>query len=234
MPLPLIGITTYGRDEKNHYSLPAEYVESVRRAGGIPVLIPPGEDLLQELLSLVHGLILAGGGDIDPRCYGGKQTEATYMVDEERDKSELALVRAILESEKPALGICRGTQVINTALGGTLIEHIPDEIGETVEHRLPPREPAEHEVVVETGSLLAEVLGQSPVVVASVHHQAIRKVAPMLEVVGKALDGTIEAVEMKGHPWLIAVQWHPELTSAGDPIQQRLFDALVQSTKIFS
>jgi putative glutamine amidotransferase len=233
MSSPLIGITTYGRDEKNNYPLPAEYVESVRRAGGIPVLIPPGESLFQELLSIVQGIILSGGGDIDPRCYGGKQTQTTYMVDEERDKSELALVEAILESQKPALGICRGTQVINTVLGGTLIEHIPDEIGETVKHRLPPREPAEHEVIIKTGSRLAKILRQTRVVTASVHHQAIRKVAPGLEVVAEALDGTIEAVEMKEHPWLIAVQWHPELTSARDPIQQKLFDALVQTTGKF-
>lgn len=231
MSSPLIGITTYGRDEKNHYPLPAEYVESVRRAGGIPVLIPPGEKFLRELLSVLQGIILGGGGDINPKCYGGNETETTYMVDEERDKTELALVKAILESQKPALGICRGIQVINTALGGTLIEDIPGEIGEAVKHRLPPREPAEHEVIVKADSRLAKILGQTRVVTASVHHQAIRKVAPGLEVVAEAPDGTIEAVEMADHPWFIAVQWHPELTSAKDPIQQRLFDALVRGIK---
>jgi putative glutamine amidotransferase len=142
-------------------------------------------------------------------------------------------VEAILELQKPALGICRGIQVINTALGGTLIEHIPDEIGEAIKHRLPPREPAEHEVIVKTGSRLAEILRQTRVVIASVHHQAIRKVAPRLEIVAEAPDGTIEAVELNDHPWLVAVQWHPELTSAKDPIQQRLFDAFVQAAREF-
>ena len=153
------------------------------------------------------------------------------MVDAERDSSELELARAVFEAELPTLAICRGTQVINIALGGTLFPHLPDVVGEKVKHRLPPREPTEHAVSVKADSRLARIMGETEVVTASWHHQAIRDVAPRLEVTAHAPDGTIEAVEMPGHRWLIAVQWHPELTAARDVHQQRLFDQLVEHVK---
>jgi putative glutamine amidotransferase len=228
---PLIGITTYGRDEGNAFSLPAAYVDAVRRAGGIPVLIPPGEAELGELLSRLDGLILAGGGDLDPAHYNGNHHETIYMLDPERDESELKMVRRIVQSELPTLGICRGAQVINVALGGTLIEHLPDEVGEEVAHRLPPRLPTRHRIAVDTASRLAGLLDAEEVEAASWHHQAIRRAAPGLHVVAQAPDGTVEAIEKRDHPWLIAIQWHPELTAADDPVQQRLFDRLVEAAK---
>ena len=129
----------------------------------------------------------------------------------------------------PTLAICRGTQILNVAEGGTLIEHLPDVVGETVIHRAPPREPVAHPVRVLPESRLAGVLGATDFSCMSWHHQAIRQVAPGFEVVAYAPDGTIEGLEMQSHPWLVAVQWHPELTAAEDPIQQRLFDALVEA-----
>jgi len=229
MQRPLIGITTYGRDDDNKFSLPAEYVDSVRRAGGIPLLLPPGEQALDQALSGLDGLILAGGGDLDPELYEGDRHETIYMLDPERDATELELAQQVTRTGKPTLGICRGTQVINVALGGSLIEHLPDEVGETISHRLPPRNPAAHSVAIQAGSQLAAILQSEELESASWHHQALRRVAPGLTVVARASDGTVEAAEMPDHPWLVAVQWHPELTAADDPIQQRLFDAFVQA-----
>ena len=131
----------------------------------------------------------------------------------------------------PTLGVCRGAQLINVALGGTLVEHLPDEIDNTIAHRMEPRGAVPHPVTIAGGTQLAEVIGEKVVVGASWHHQAIRTPAPRLEVVARAADGTIEAVELPGHPWLLAVQWHPEITAGEDPVQQRLFDALVEAAR---
>ena len=227
MTRPVIGITTYGRDDNKRFTLPAVYVDAVRRAGGLPVLIPPGETELAELLPLLDGVILSGGGDIEPIRYAGTAHETIYMLDPERDRSEIDLARTLVHQDLPVLGICRGSQVINVALGGTLIEHLPDEVGEEILHRAPPRLPVAHEVTVIPGSQLAAILGKTQLKPTSWHHQAIRQPAPGLRVVASAPDGTIEAVEMPDHPWLIAVQWHPEITAANEPEQQRLFDELV-------
>lgn len=229
MSPPLIGITTYGRDENNRFYLPAQYVDAVRRAGGIPLLLPPGEPHAESLLVQLEGLILTGGGDIDPSLYGGAPHPAIYMVDPERDKSEIALVQYSAQSALPTLGICRGSQVINVALGGTLIEHLPDAVGETIFHRLPPREPTQHSIRLTPGCRLAEILFQEEFLAPSWHHQAIRQPAPGLKVVGQAPDGTTEAVEMADHPWLIGVQWHPELAAADEPLHQKLFNGLVSA-----
>ena len=228
---PLIGITTYGRDERGRYTLPGEYVAAVERAGAVPVLIPPVPEHAQRYLDLVDGLVLAGGGDMDPGHYGGSAHETLYGVDAGRDRLELELARRIVERRQPTLAICRGMQVLNVALGGTLIEHLPAVVGEDVLHRAPPRDPTPHAVAVTPGSRLASIAGTTECAPMSWHHQAIRTLAPGLEVVARAPDGTIEAVEMRAHPWLIAVQWHPELTAARDPAQQRLFDALVTACR---
>ena len=231
MTKPLIGITTYGRDDANKVSLPAEYSDAVRRAGGIPLLIPPGEEQWTDLLPHLDGIILAGGGDMDPALYAGNHHETIYMIDPERDNSELTLTNQVIEKGLPTLGICRGMQVINVALGGTLIEHLPDEVGEDVAHRMPPREPTIHGVDVMPGSKLADILQSQRIESASWHHQAVRSVAEPLAVTAHAPDGIVEAAELPDHPWLVAVQWHPEITAADDPVQQRLFDALVAVAK---
>ncbi len=231
MAAPVIGITTYPRDERGRYNLPAEYVSAVQRAGAVPLLIPPVPEHATRYLDLVDGVILAGGGDIAPERYRGDAHELNYGVDAQRDELELALAREIVQRKQPMLAICRGLQVLNVALGGTLIEHLPAVVGDRVAHRKPPRDPVPHAVKLEEGSRLAAIVGVTELQPMSWHHQAIRAVAPGLEVVGTAPDGTIEAVEMRGAPWLIAVQWHPELTAHQDPTQQKLFDALIAATK---
>lgn len=229
MSRPLIGVTTYAQNENGEVTLPANYVASVRRAGGIPVLIAPGETNAGELLDRLDGLILAGGGDIDPNCYGCDDVHQTvYMLNADRDQTELELARCLLERRFPTLAICRGIQIINVALGGTLHQHLPDEVGEVVLHRAPPREPTPHVIDVCAGSRLAKLMTATTVETMSWHHQAIHEPAMELRVVATAPDGVIEAVEHVDHEMLLAVQWHPELTSHRDAVQQRLFDQLVQ------
>ncbi|MCH8045374.1 MAG: gamma-glutamyl-gamma-aminobutyrate hydrolase family protein [Planctomycetes bacterium] len=226
---PIIGITTYGRDKEDQYPLPVQYVESVRRAGAVPLLIPPGETRIDVLLAQFDAIVLAGGGDIDPALYGGQQHEAVYMVDGERDRMEVELAKRLIDCGMPTLAICRGMQLVNVALGGTLHEHLPDVFGGQIKHRLPPREPVPHPVSVQPDSRIAKIMQTTECSPQSWHHQAIREVAPGLEVVATAADGVIEAIELSGHPWLVAVQWHPELSAAEDPEQQRIFDALVNA-----
>jgi putative glutamine amidotransferase len=229
MTRPVIGITTYGVDEHKHFALPEAYVTCVRSAGGLPILIPPGETAIDPLLAHVQGFILAGGGDLNPAFYGGQASDQIYMVDAERDQSELALARVIIDRKRPCLAICRGVQVVNVALGGTLIEHLPDDVGESTLHRTPPREPVEHAVTIQPDSRLASILGCTSLRVASWHHQAVRSPGTGLHVVARAPDQTIEALEMPDHPGLIAIQWHPELTATKDPLQHKLFAALIHA-----
>ena len=228
---PVIGITTYGRNAEDRFHLPAAYVESVRRAGGYAVLLPPGDPDIGDLPPLLDGVILAGGGDIDPARYGGQQHEAVERIDSERDDMEIALVGQLVESTRPVLCICRGLQVLNVALGGTLIEDLPSMVGRQVIHRDTPPGAVFHDVIVEPDSQLATVMGQTTVTPASWHHQAIRQLAPDLKVVAHAPDGIVEAVEMPGRPGLLALQWHPELSSAKDVTQQRLFNTLVEQAR---
>lgn len=230
MSAPLIGITTYPRNEQGRYTLPGEYVAAVQRAGAVPLLIPPIPEHAERYLSLVDGLILAGGGDLDPAAYGGAKHETIYNLDAGRDALELALARRIVETGTPTLAICRGLQVLNVALGGTLIEHLPDHVGDAVAHRAPPREPTPHAVRIDADSLLARVAGVTEMSPLSWHHQAVKRLAPGLRAVAHAPDGTIEAIEADRHPWLLAVQWHPELSAARDPAQQRLFDELIRQS----
>ncbi len=226
---PIIGITTYGRNAAAEFTLQAVYVDAVRRAGGIPILLPPGETRCDRILQLVDGLILAGGGDIDPAIYGGDSHPAIYSVDAERDEFELSLAETVMAEGFPVLGICRGMQVLGVVSGGNLISHVPDRFGDDILHRLDnPRRPTSHTVEVNAQSRLAEVLKVTKTEVTSWHHQAVQSVSNGWSPVAFAPDGVIEAIEHQEHPWAVAVQWHPEL-SAHCPAQKSLFHALVEA-----
>lgn len=227
---PSIGITTHGRNEHGRIDINALYIDAVRRAGGYPVLLPPGETRPEECFEFLDGIVMTGGPDVDPKRYGGAMHPEVYGVDPVRDTSEIALVKAIFEQKKPTLCICRGMQILNVALGGTLVEHVPDEFGETVKHRANNTYQT-HDVDVEARSHLAKIVGAGKMSTASWHHQAVKKLAPGFVVSAKSADGVVEAIESKDHPDLIAVQWHPEHTSAKDPRQQKLFDALIASLR---
>ena len=209
-----IGICSCGRDEKNKYGLPAEYIEAILKADALPYILPPGikEQEIAAWLEPLDIIVLSGGGDIDPKLYGEAKHESLYTVDEERDVTELALVRTILQQKFPTLAICRGMQMINVALGGTLYQHIPDQFGEKVLHRLPPRESTSHAIKLQPNSRLSDMIKLSRFDAPSWHHQAIKTLAAPLKAVAFADDGVIEAIEHPDHPQLIAVQWHPELS----------------------
>lgn len=232
MTFPIIGITTRARNPKRRFCVGVSYVDAVRRADGIPLLIPPEEERLEALVDRVDGLVLTGGGDIDPARYGGAPRESVYEVNAARDESEIAVVKAALKREIPIFGICRGAQVINVTLGGTLIEHLP-EPEDGMGHRRGVKS-VRHPVSAVPDSHLASLMGASDVTPASNHHQAVRDVAPGLKVVARAPDGVIEGLEMPGYPFLIAVQWHPEVSAADDPTQQRLFDRFVEAAAAYN
>jgi putative glutamine amidotransferase len=198
------------------------YFESVARAGGMPLMLPPITALIgdiPDLLRQVDAVLLHGGGDVDPRRYGQEPTaEQLYGIVPEHDEVELAVVTAALELEVPMLAICRGMQVLNVAMGGTLQQDIGSE-----SHWF-----AHHEVTLEAGSLIAKAIGSETVTAGHcVHHQALDRVAEGLRVVGSSHDGIVHAVESTNGAWTVAVQWHPEDTSATDAQQQSLFTALI-------
>lgn len=230
---PLIGLTAYARNEQGRFHLPAAYCEAVVRVGGLPVLLPPVQVNVKAWLARLDGLVLTGGDDIAPDGYDDRPPAGTDPphrnggADLLRDVNELAMVEEVLKSRLPTLAICRGMQMLNVALGGTLVPDIADEFGKRVVHRLPPRQPAPHSVAVEPESRLATILGATHCAPVSSHHQAIRRLGAGLQVVARAADGVIEAVELPEAPWLVAVQWHPELSAAMEPIQQRLFEYLI-------
>lgn len=228
---PLVALPTYHPNAEGRVNLPAEYHEAVRRAGGRPVLIPPGDTDYGGLLDEVHAVVLTGGGDIDPVLIGGREHPEVYGTSTLRDQSELDLVRQIIDRQTPTLAICRGMQLLNVVLGGTLLPHLPDDVGDQVVHRADPPGPIPHDVRLDSECLLADVMGTSGVTTASWHHQAIDQLGEGLRPVAWAADGVIEAVELDGHPFLEVVQWHPEITAADDPTQQALFDALVDRVR---
>lgn len=230
MARPVIGITTYVTPAKWSYweleaaLVPADYVRAVERAGGRALLVPPSDDGVDETLEAVDGLIFSGGSDLDPELYGQEAHAETFGVVRNRDTAELALLEAALERDMPVLAICRGSQVLNVALGGDLVQHLPDVVGDE-KHKHTPGTFADHDVAVEDGSRLASMLGERAPV-KSHHHQGFGKLGEGLRVVAHAEDGTIEAVEDPTHRFALGVLWHPE---AGE--DARLFEELVREAE---
>jgi putative glutamine amidotransferase len=237
---PLVGITTYPREgsEREIFSLPTAYVDAMRRAGAIPVLLTPGEDAAGELLDALDAICFAGGGDLDPERLGAPAHPANYGINTERDAFELALMGGALERGMPLLAICRGMQVLNVTLGGSLHAHLPEVVGDAVTHRLVERIepgvvrllPAHHEVRLAPSSGLAGIYEKTELHVASWHHQAVDRLGNGLRPVAWAPDDSIEALELGGEPQVLAVQWHPELQIEPGSPQLRLFRALVERT----
>jgi putative glutamine amidotransferase len=232
---PLIGISSYGRaGERQTFSVPCEYVDAVRMAGGVPIVLPPVEGETPEGLDAIAGLILPGGGDVDPEHYGGGHHDANYGISQERDRFELTLTRAALARRAlPVLCVCRGMQLLNVALGGDLIAHIPDHFGDSVVHRAPQLKPIPHGVRLDPRSRLAGLLSGVELVVQSVHHQAVGRLGEGLRAVGWSDDGVIEAIESERHPFVVGVQWHPELDALSNPSPMRLFEELVAQAQAY-
>lgn len=214
---PLIGITT--NQSKTVHGQPTimlmqSYVNAVIQAGGLPVLIPSliAEDGWDEGYSRLDGILFSGGGDIGLEYSPGEPHPRIDDVDLARDSIELKMVRSAASDGKPFLGICRGCQVMNVALGGTLYTHIPDQLPNALDHSYPGnmRTVLVHEVKIEEGTRIAEIFGEPIIKVNSLHHQGLKDIASSLRVAGHAPDGLVEAIELPDHPFGLAVQWHPE------------------------
>ncbi len=235
MTPPFIGITT--THFKLKLPLPSSgiseaYIRAVHAAGGIPLLIPSGlsSDELQSLLSRLDGILFTGGGDIDPVHFHGTTHAHISSIIPERDETELNLVHLVTEGRLPFLGICRGIQVINVALGGTLYTHIADQLPGSLKHNYEERTHLAHAVQVKPGSQLASILGTTSLQTNSLHHQGLEFVSERLSAVAWASDGLVEAVELEGHPFGLAVQWHPEWLQEM-PAMRNLFSAFVESAR---
>ena len=224
MSRPLIGLTIGpSQTEPSYLRLRGTYAHAVESAGGLPVLVPPLDDpaALVQLLERLDAIVLPGGLDVDPAEYG-EQPHPLTEVNRRLDDLELTVARWAAGSQVPTLGICRGQQLINVALGGSLIQHIEGhQQGE-------PRSALAHSIRVAADSRLAQIVG-TDVEVNTHHHQAVARVAPGLKAVAWAADGTVEGLESVQHPWLLAVQFHPEDLVGFHAQSQRLFGALVEA-----
>ncbi|HLN18241.1 MAG TPA: gamma-glutamyl-gamma-aminobutyrate hydrolase family protein [Acidimicrobiales bacterium] len=234
---PLVGLTTYATEatfgpwSRPAALVPASYVELVAEAGARPLLVPPLRSAPEEnragesVVNVLDALVLIGGGDVDPAAYGETAGPDVGAVDPGRDESEMALLGAALDRDLPVLAICRGLQVLNVYLGGSLYQHLPDAVGHTG-HRPGPGRSGDIEVVTEAGTLAAALYGPRTTVCCS-HHQSVRRLAEGLVVSARSVEGpgvepVIEAVELLGRRFVFGVQWHPE--ESGD---RRPFDALL-------
>lgn len=236
MSRPLIGITACHVTTAEGYPavrILRAYVTAIADAGGAPILIPPelDEPSWRTLLARLDGVLFSGGADIGLEHFVG-EPHPTIDVEADRDAIELPLLRAAVEAGKPLLGICRGLQVMNVALGGTLYTHILDQLPNALQHDWhdQPRDTLAHPVRMEEGTRLAEALGAPVVQVNTLHHQGIKDLAPGLIPTAYAPDGLIEGIELPGHPFALAVQWHPEWLTEHEEMR-KLFRAFVESAK---
>ena len=229
---PVIGITTYVEPAKwGQWDLPAAlipyaYVRGVESAGGRALLVPPSEDGIEETLHALDGVLFSGGGDLDPVSYGADAHEKTAGVRAERDSAELALLQAALARDMPVLAICRGSQVLNVARGGDLVQHLPEVLGHEG-HKETLGEFSDHEVSIETGSRLGGIIGGRTAVKSS-HHQGFGRIGEGLVASAQADDGTVEGLEDPTKRFALGVLWHPEESE-----DAALFRALVEEASAY-
>jgi len=224
---PIIGINCdYEEKGKQLHSFTnRDYSEVVIAAGGIPFLLPIIKDKndVKFLLKKIDGLLLTGGNDVPPQRYGEERHEKTVCVHPDKDISDITLVGTAIQMEKPILAICYGTQLVNVALGGSLIQDIPSEVKKPIIHKVSKNERYTHAVTIEKNSLLYQIIGADCIEANSTHHQAIKRL-------GNTEDGIIEAIEWRDYPFLVGVQWHPERMT-DTPHHLALFNALIKASK---
>jgi putative glutamine amidotransferase len=233
---PIIGVTSYrqraqtGVWDVQASFLPAQYIDAVTNAGGIVVLLPPqpvDAEMAAEVVGALDGLIVTGGGDIDPGRYGAERDENTDPANLMRDAWEDAILSAAIEQEVPFLGICRGLQVLNVNRGGTLLQHLPDVVGDD-RYNIGDGNFAVNRAEIEGGKLADLLDGDAELDVKSYHHQAVEELGDGLQVTARSTDGTVYAIELPDVPFGVAVQWHPEEDAAEDA---RLFAGLVDAAR---
>ncbi len=221
---PVIGLTldaeaAGGYSKFPWYALRQNYCSSVAAAGGLPIALPHESSLARDMVAEIDGLIVTGGAfDVDPALFGDTARHDTVTVKPGRTDFEIAVTRAALEAGLPILGICGGEQLLNVALGGTLIQHIPDAVPNALAHEQPnPRDEPGHDIDIVAGTRLAAIVKTPRMSVNSAHHQAVKDVGPGIVVNARAPDGVIEGIEDPSRPFCIGVEWHPEfLIDAGD------------------
>ena len=241
MSRPLIGITA-SIDQRSPafgetYSLTRKYAEGVLQAGGVPLIVPHNldEDSLRAVLDRLDGVLLSGGGDIAPALFGEDAHPATREIESDRDRVELTLARWVVDSDVPLLAICRGIQVLNVALGGSLVQDIPSQVPNALQHSFDrnttPRNYLAHPVKIDPNSQLTSVMQLEVAQTNSWHHQSIKQAADRLYVTAVAPDGVIEAVEVPGQRFAIGVQWHPEWLFEVHLEHRRLFEGLIEAAQ---
>ena len=232
---PIIGVMPLWDTKKGSIWMLPDYLDGLRQAGGIPIIFPFTEDEqdLQQLMNMCDGFLFTGGQDVDPRVYNEEPLEGLIDCCEKRDQMEAVVLREAIIDDKPILGICRGMQFINAALGGKLYQDLPIEHPSEIKHRQqPPYDVPTHNVAIVEGSPLYQCLEAEQLAVNSCHHQAVKEVAPGLEVMAAASDGIVEAVYKPDSRFLWAVQWHPECSFRTDANSRKIFQAFVETMAV--
>ena len=232
---PVIGLTldhesNGGYSSFDWYAIRENYCGSIARAGGLPVALPHQPDKIDLYLSILDGIVITGGGfDVNPSIFGADKRHPSVNLKENRTIFELMIVKGAYASGIPTLGICGGEQLMNVALGGTLIQHIPDQTdGDIIHEQTNPRDEPSHSISINENSFLAKATQQTKMMVNSAHHQAVEKVANSMQATAFSSDGIIEGIEDRSHKWFIGVQWHPEFEiSDGD---KNLLDSFIKAS----
>ncbi|MCD8339485.1 MAG: gamma-glutamyl-gamma-aminobutyrate hydrolase family protein [Burkholderiales bacterium] len=237
MAKPMIAVTPLLDYPRNSFWMLPGYFLGLEGAGALPFMLPVLTDKndVRRMLGNADGLLLTGGQDVDPSLYGEEKLEVCGEISPERDNMEKLLLEVALEMDMPVLGICRGIQFANVFFGGSLWQDIPSQVGKEIEHSMqPPYDRPIHDVYVVDHTPLAKLSRQSEIQVNSYHHQAIKKLAPTLQVLAYSDDNLIEAVRLPSKTFMWFVQWHPELTFKKDPQSQKIFSAFVTACKNYA
>ncbi len=232
---PIVGLTPLVDTERDSYWMLPGYMEGVAQAGGIPIMLPLTADREQisRLAELCDAFLFTGGQDVAPELYGEERVPACGEIARERDRMEQRLLDEVLRMDKPLLGICRGIQFLNAALGGTLYQDLPTQRPTPLEHhQCPPYEKPVHRVELLPGTPLRELLQKETLDVNSYHHQGVCRVAPELRVMAAAEDGLAEGLYMPGKRFVWAVQWHPEFSWKTDADSRKIFSALIEAARL--
>lgn len=230
----IIGIVPLIDYERKSYWMLPGYMQGILEAGGLPVMLPVTDDadLIRQMVVACDGFLFTGGQDVSPELYGEEKLLQCGEGSPERDSMEAMLLEEILRADKPLLGICRGIQFLNAALGGTLYQDIPVQVRTGTEHhQTPPYDVPVHEVCVKKGTVLYDLLGTQRIRVNSYHHQAIKDLSPQLQTMAVSEDGLIEGVYMPGKKFVWAVQWHPEFSYQTDENSRKMFAAFLSAAE---